>query len=144
MLQKIDALLLFHHHFDILTAASSKRLIIMTNYDKWEQWNADEESEKVSAREGSDQLEQTAAKDEKKFLAQLGKMEVQTKQVAEAFRSQAAVDALKAKGGMRSRRKRGTTDPSASIATASPPAVTDITNTAKEERNSQEVSVCVK
>lgn len=89
----------------------------MTNYQKWDKWNAEEESDKITAREGTDQLEQTAAKDERKLLAQLGKIDIQTKQVADAFRSQAAVDALKAKGGMRNRRKRGggtnTTAPSA-------------------------------
>lgn len=79
----------------------------MTNYQKWDKWDADVESEKVSARESSDELELHAAKEEKKLLAQLGRVDIQTKQVAEAFRSQAAVDALKAKGGMRARRKRG-------------------------------------
>jgi hypothetical protein len=89
----------------------------MSNYQKWDTWNADEESEKLTAREETDQLENTAAKDEKKLLAQLGNMEVQTKQVAEAYRSQSAVDALKAKGGMRNRRKRGTAAATASTGT---------------------------
>ena len=117
----------------------------MTNYEKWDQWNADEESEKVAAREDTEQLEQSAAKDEKKLLAQLGKMEVQTKQVAEAFRSQASVDALKAKGVMRNRRKR---EPPPVIPTAST-AATDTTDRTSENelstsvRQSQEVCIRV-
>lgn len=102
----------------------------MTNYQKWDQWNADEESDKITAREGTEQLEQKAAKDERKLLAQLDKVDTQTKQVAEAFRSQAAVDALKAKGGMRNRRKRGGGSCTAAVSTdADPPVINKDTET---------------
>ena len=78
----------------------------MTNYEKWNKWDVEEELVKVDERESHNKEINNIKNDEKLLIKQLNNLENHTKQVTEAYRSQAAVDALKAKGGMRNRRRK--------------------------------------
>lgn len=78
----------------------------MTNYQKWETWDPKVASEQVDENAEKESLFSQAKKDEKRLLDNLGSMEHQSKKVADALRSKAAVIALKAKGAMGGRQNR--------------------------------------